>query len=302
MNGASVTMDTLRRTLAALSDAGWFVFEHQDSETPMLRITRRLTYDNIPRRYEHLVLQRIEQRAGERSDLPLSAVLSSEGTDWNRWWSQYAAAVLDEVEAAGLIRRLLPRRGEYVVVAAVGVLVWVVAARAGLVFSMVPFVALAGGALVGGVLTALLRTPIPTRAGRKAIRQAASGRLDESLIPEVRTAVPEVVRLPDDLAWSSYGGRWRTVTVSAAADAARRKTADAPAQVVGQVVKRWTVTRSTGTQSTLETTNFHYCCVDDGVSDIGWIFPVSERDHKQLDAGDLITMEFGTSRLRFGAA
>ena len=173
--GARVTLNVLRHTLAGLAGAGWFRFEQQDSTTPMLRITRRLTYENIPKRSEHLVLQRIGHRAGGQPDVPLSAILSSEGTDWNLWWARYVTAVMDEAEAAGLIRRLIHFPGAYVVMAACAVVSGALTVHAGKGIGITLLVALLAGLFPGVVLAKWLLTQMITRAGRTVARQEMDG-------------------------------------------------------------------------------------------------------------------------------
>lgn len=298
-NSSRVTTDTVRRTLAELAGAGWFQFEDQNSDTPLLRITRRLDYDNLPPRYQHLLLKRIEHRAGEQPDVPLSAVLSSEGTDWYLWWTRFTTAVIDAAAAAGLVRRPVPARWSYPIMAASGTFSGVAADRAGAALGFALIFGLFAAVVPGGIFAGWLTKPYPTRAGREAARRAIrEGR--DSTPSGIDSLVPDVSELPGDQAWSSYGGHWHTVTVPAGPDAsrARRALAEDRPQVVGRVVKRWKETHTTGGQGT--TADFCFCCVDDGVSAEGWTFPVTDRDFQQLEAGDLVTMELDGHRLRFG--
>jgi len=223
-----VTGEVFSRTLLSLADDGWLRIEPQDSGgVPIVRITR-LPAPHEAKQFEHLALERVVHRMGTLTHVPLSALTSSEGADYDPWWKRFGEAVNAEAEQYGLTKHgLHPRTScglPLLLALAAG---FAVAGPGGL--SSIAGVGV-GFAVLMLTLIAVGKASRPrlTEQGKTAAawwRERGSGlggsvladQLPPGAQPSPHSTEAIVAQgaapLPDGHVWSSYGGQWRTIKV-----------------------------------------------------------------------------------------
>jgi hypothetical protein len=92
LNGAKVSDAVFTRALLTLGEDGWLRIEPEDSGAPVVRISR-LPEPGQVKPFEELALERVVQRMGTLTSVPLSALTSSEGDDFAPWWKRFSEAV-----------------------------------------------------------------------------------------------------------------------------------------------------------------------------------------------------------------
>jgi len=215
-------------SLLSPAEDGWLHIEPQDSGgVPIVRIAR-LPAPHAAKQFEHLALERVVQRMGPLTHVPLSALTSSEGADYDPWWKRFGEAVNAEAEQSGLIKRglhpctscglplLLALTAGIAVAGPVGL-----SSTAGVGAG---FAALVLGLIAIGAAS----RPRLSEQGKAAAawwRQRGSGlagavladQLPPGTQPSPHSTEAIVAQgaapLPEGHVWSSYGGQWRTIKV-----------------------------------------------------------------------------------------
>lgn len=226
LNGAKVSEGVFTRTLLALGEDGWLRIEPEDSGVPVVRIDRLPAPGQI-RPFEQLALERVVQRMGTATNVPLSALTSDEGEDYAPWWKRFGEAVLAQAREAGLVRRGVPNVTACVLPFGISTIAGVVAAvaargiAAGFGIGIAAFV-------VSTIIMGATSRPKLTDQGKAAAkwwRQHGGGfdgaviadRLPPGASPSPYSpeslAAHGSAPLPDGYVWSSCGGRWRTIKV-----------------------------------------------------------------------------------------
>lgn len=230
LNDGRVTEEAFTQSLLALAGDGWLTIEPQDTGVTLVRIagTPRPT-DLKP--YEQLAFDRVVQRMGRLTHVPLSVLTNSEGEDYDTWWGRFSQAVKAEAGAAGFAKSNIARSCLFFLVGLVGapLLAWAYFAFGGHGSHVAAgFYALIPSFLLIGPLAKAFPGPRLTDEGRAAAewwRSNGGGlsgtvladRLPPGAAPAPHSAEALVARgsapLPPDHVWSSYGGAWRMVKV-----------------------------------------------------------------------------------------
>lgn len=226
LNDAKVSEAVFTRALLSLGEDGWLRIEPEDAGVPVVRINR-LPAPGQVRPFEQLALERVVQRMGTLTNVPLSALTSNEGEDYAPWWKRFREAVTAQAREAGLITR-----GVLDVVACT--VPFGLSTAAGIAAALASTSIAAGvGAAVGvliicSIIVARADRPKLTDRGKAAAdwwRQHGGGfdgaviadRLPPGALPSPHSpeslAAQGSAPLPDGYVWSSYGGRWHTVKV-----------------------------------------------------------------------------------------
>lgn len=226
LNGAKVTEGVFTRALLALSEDGWLRIEPEDAGVPMVRIDR-LPAPGQLRPFEQLALERVTQRMGTATKVPLSALTSDEGEDYAPWWKRFGEAVLAQAREAGLVTRGVPNAAgclfPYGFSAAAGAATAVTTGATGAGIG-VGFAAM----VIFSIIVNAINRPRLTDRGKAAVewwRQYGGGfdgavisdRPPTGALPAPNSpeslAAQGSAPLPDGYVWSSFGGRWRTIEV-----------------------------------------------------------------------------------------
>lgn len=226
LNGAKMSEAVFTRALLALAEDGWLQIEPEDSGVPMVRIDR-LPHPGQLSPVEQLALDRVMQRMGALTHVPLSALTSSEGADYAAWSKRFGEAVKAQARDAGVITRgirdVVACTVPYGLAAAAGIAVAIAVRSDGIGVS-----AAVGTLIVCSIIVRNADRPKLTDAGKAAVewwRQHGGGfdgaviadRLPPGTLPSPHSpeslAAQGSAPLPDGHVWSSYGGRWHTVKV-----------------------------------------------------------------------------------------
>ncbi len=226
LNGAKMNEAVLTRALLALAEDGWLRIEPEDSGLPMVRINR-LPEPGRLRPSEQLALDRVVQRMGTLTHVPLSALTSSEGDDHAPWWKSFGEAVKAQAQDAGLVRRgvrsVVAYTVPYGLATVAGVTTAVAAGSVGFGVS-----AAVAALIVCSIIVRTAGRPKPTAAGKAAVEwwrrhggsfdgAVIADRLPPGALPSPHSPEALAARgsapLPDGYVWSSYGDRWHAVKV-----------------------------------------------------------------------------------------
>jgi hypothetical protein len=227
LQNGKVTAEVFSRCLLSLAEDGWLRIEPQDSGVPMVRVVR-LPAPHEVKPFEQLAMERVVQRMGTLTHVPLSALTSSEGEDYEPWWKNFGEAVTAEARSAGMFGRRFSVAFSCMLPLAVAV---VGAVTLGALTAS-SIAGILGGGLAAYIGLAIIvnvigRTQL-TDAGRAAAawwRERGGGlggavitdRLPPGAVPSAHSTESLVARgsepLPDDHVWSSYSGQWRMVKV-----------------------------------------------------------------------------------------
>ena len=226
LNGAKVSQAVFTRALLTLGEDGWLRIEPEDSGVPVVRINR-LPAPGQVRPFEQLALERVVQRMGTATNVPLSALTSDEGEDYAPWWKRFGEAVLAQAREAGLVTRgvldsvacVVPFGLSIAAGVAGGIATQLIAGGFGIGVAVF---------FVSAIVMAAIDRPKLTDQGKAAVewwRQHGGGfdgaviadRLPPGASPAPYSpeslAAQGSAPLPDGYVWSSYGGRWRTIKV-----------------------------------------------------------------------------------------
>jgi hypothetical protein len=227
LQDGKVTPEVFSRALLALAEDGWLHIEPQDSGVPVVRIVQLPPPDQV-RAHERVALERVVRRTGSAPAVPLSALTSSEGDDYEPWWKRFTEAVKRDAAAAGLLTGRLRPRTACGVPAGLGLAAALFAVHLR-TWSGIAVVATGLGAcyLAAIVVNSVGRPKLTPQAKAAALwwREHGGGlggavisdRLPAGAQPSPHT--PEaVVRdgsapLPEGYVWSSFRGRWHVVKV-----------------------------------------------------------------------------------------
>ncbi|MBV6696807.1 DUF2207 domain-containing protein [Kitasatospora aureofaciens] len=179
--------------------------------------------DGPLRECERLLLRQVEQRQGGSEWMPASA-LGPDKEDFGSWWQEFEADVRSEAVALGVLWPKPDRVEKAAESSALGL--------TGL--ALVYLYYRIGMPLVLDVLLAVLSliflyipidhgtaSPALPEPGRKAAEwwrtAGTESRASEPTadVPTADVPAPAVETLPENQAWSSFGGRWRVVEVGA---------------------------------------------------------------------------------------
>lgn len=226
LNEAKVSEGVFTRALLTLGEDGWLRIEPEDSGVPVVRINR-LPAPGQVRPFEQLALERVVQRMGTATNVPLSALTSDEGDDYAPWWKRFGDAVVKHARDAGLVTRGVRNITSCVfpfgisIAAGIATAVTTTLVAGGLGVGVAVFV-------VTTIIMLAIDRPKLTEQGKIAAewwRQHGGGFdgavISDRLPPGASPAPysPESLAaqgsapLPDGYVWSSYGGRWRTIKV-----------------------------------------------------------------------------------------
>ncbi|WP_030489451.1 DUF2207 family protein [Micromonospora chokoriensis] len=269
--------------------------------------------------YERQVYDRVAERAVD-GVVPLAALSFSDAARFTAWSTRLRRAVVADAQRLGLSRRRVSRP-------LVGLLSLLGAvAGGGVAAGSWHYVTRSGGDRYGAVaaffITAMVLIGIARRdlgerdtpAGRAAAARwlglrawlaghQAIGDLPPAAVPagDRRLAYGSALGLTSSLTtfgvadrerlWSSYGGRWRQVSVSYPGGLTRYRTPldrAAPATVTGEVLWHEVWTRQPSDDGPGRPIN-HYLVIDDGHADQlrAWILPNKIADECRL--GDVVT-------------
>lgn len=226
LNGLNANADVLTRTVLTLAEDGWLRIEPEDSGLPMVRIDRLPAPDQVTR-FEQIALDRVVQRMGVLTRIPLSALTSDDRAVFTQWWKGFGEAVKAEADSAGLVSDAIkPFVGcviPLVLMAAAPTLA-AIFGHSGRTTAAAAFVsAVVAFAILGSTIH-----PELTDKGRAAVEwwRRHGGGFDGAAIadrppPGARPspyspeslAAQRSAPLPPGHAWTSHGGRWRTVKV-----------------------------------------------------------------------------------------
>src|SRR5262249_36166228 len=92
LQNGKVTEEVFSRCLLSLAEDGWLRIEPQDSGVPVVVVARTPAPGQV-RPFEQLALERVARRMGSLTHVPLSALTSSEGEDYEPWWKSFGEAV-----------------------------------------------------------------------------------------------------------------------------------------------------------------------------------------------------------------
>lgn len=228
--GGKVTEEAFAQSLLALAGDGWLAIEPQDGGVTLVRIARTPMPSDL-KPFEQLAFDRVVQRMGRLTHVPLSVLTTSEGEDYDTWWRRFGAAVTADATAAGLSKTNFARGCLYFLAGLAGapLLAWAYFALGGHGNAVAAgFYALIPSFMLIGLAAKAFPAPGLTDEGRAAAqwwRQNGGGlsgtliadRLPPGAAPAPHSPEALVARgsaeLPPDHVWSSYGGAWRMVKV-----------------------------------------------------------------------------------------
>lgn len=226
LSDAKVNEGVFTRTLLSLGDDGWLRIEPEDSGVPVVRINR-LPAPGQVRPFEQLALERVVQRMGTATNVPLSALTSNEGEDYTPWWKRFRDAIRIHARDAGLVTGgvlnavacVVPLGISIAAAIAAGVVIGNVSAGIGIGVGVM---------FVSTIIMAAIDRPKLTERGKEAAEwwRLHGGGFDGAVIadrlppgaspspnsPEALAAHGSAP-LPEGYVWSSYGGHWRTIKV-----------------------------------------------------------------------------------------
>lgn len=226
LNDAKVNEAVFTRALLSLGEAGWLRIEPEDAGVPVVRINR-LPASGQVRPFEQLALDRVVRRTGTATNVPLSALTSNEGDDYEPWWKRFREAITAQAREAGLVTRgmrdFVACTVPFGLSTAAGIAAAIAASSIAAGFG-------AGVAMMiaCSIIVARADRPKLTDQGKAAAdwwRQHGGGfdgaviadRLPPGALPSPHSpeslAAQGAAPLPDGYVWSSYGGRWRTIKV-----------------------------------------------------------------------------------------
>ena len=265
------------------------------------------------RPFEEVTLDRIRSRTARRADVPLSALLSNDGEDYDVWRERLADALGREGERTGLTTRAASKDMWYV---------WLgLTVLVGLIILVAFQFSVKAGKYAlgfGGLAVVALLLTMFSKGGWRATRHGAQvaawrwppGTLCRRLPPDPRVdsvaLMPSVTAsgsgqgsapLPRPRVWSSFGGHWHPVLVGKPASPpsradVRRLSLPDRVTITGEVVKRWEDTSAPGDHAPS-----NLVCIDDGSSGEGMTFDVAETWYKQLHSGDLVQVTYDPRRM-----
>jgi len=228
--GGKFTEETFAQSLLSLAGDGWLAIEPQDTGVTTVRIARTPAPTDL-KPFDRLAFDRVAQRMGRLTHVPLSVLTNSEGEDYDTWWRRFGEAVKADAEAAGLSKTSIARGCAYFLAGLAGapLLAWAYFSLGGHGNAVAAgFFALIPSFVVIGLVAKIFPAPELTDEGRAAAqwwRQNGGGlsgtmiadRLPPGAVPSPHSAESLVAQgtapLPPDHVWSSYGGAWRMVKV-----------------------------------------------------------------------------------------
>jgi hypothetical protein len=210
--------------LRELDKEGLVRFEPDQGGTPVVSLSAGQSRSGRSLlAYEVVALERLRRRTGTQGNVPLSALLTDDGDDYDSWAKRQVDEVAQETRRAGLARKRLPRHtwGAILPLIAAAICTAIV------IHGIHPKDTGAASGVAAMAAVALLCVPIRLYRWRLTPEGDAAvdlwrrdGGITQGLMPGAVPAgektvwgltAPTGAPLPPGHAWSSLGGQWHTV-------------------------------------------------------------------------------------------